>query len=304
MRTLGTSLNDLDFSVAEGLRANAERTSQRLRFWLGTWYLDSRLGIPYGNQVFGFHPDLSLPTRIISDTILSVSGNLAVEDVVVKLDRTTRRLNYSARVICTAGEFGVDGLLEPTLETRVPSPPLLSVTPMRAGATLRWLPPSDDGGSPVGWYQYRAILASDTAEINPPWENAGDVTHFQLRQLTDGAEYIFHVRAVSAVGPGAIGFARATLPTPPSSVSALLLMTETGVINAAWSPPSDDGGHPVQSYDIRLIQGGTTGDWRSIVIFRNWRYSGLTSGLSYDVQVRAVNEIGAGPIRQESITVA
>ena len=67
-----------------------------------------------------------------------------------------------------------------------------------------------------------------------------------------------------------------------------------------WSPPIDDGGAAVTSYDLRYIR-----DDASDKSVDNWTYEngltgtsytvdGLTNGVMYNIQVRAVNRAGSG----------
>ena len=80
-----------------------------------------------------------------------------------------------------------------------------------------------------------------------------------------------------------------------------------GTLTASWSAPEDMGSSPVTSYDLRYIlqdadetvetnwttiegvwTGGASGNLEYVI-------SSLSGGVSYDVQVRARNELGAGP---------
>ena len=94
-----------------------------------------------------------------------------------------------------------------------------------------------------------------------------------------------------------------TVPEAPMSLTAVAQgPTE---INLSWNAPSDDGGAPVTSYDLRHIE--TTASDRSdanwTLVAGMWsagsgplRYllTGLMGDTQYDLQVRAVNAAGNG----------
>lgn len=88
---------DLDFS--RGLRLTedlvtyvVQRLRQRLRFFLGEWFLDQRLGIPYFQRVFVSNPDIPLITSLFRRVIIRTTGVAAVEKLSVRFDRKTRTL--------------------------------------------------------------------------------------------------------------------------------------------------------------------------------------------------------------------
>ena len=77
-----------------------------------------------------------------------------------------------------------------------------------------------------------------------------------------------------------------------------------GSLSIAWSAPADDGGADVTSYDLRYISSDVQDRsdaswtveedvWSSGAL--EYTLDGLTNGDRYDMQVRAVNEVGNGP---------
>ena len=76
-------------------------------------------------------------------------------------------------------------------------------------------------------------------------------------------------------------------------------------LTIAWSPPADDGGSAITSYDVRSIRSDALdktddANWsvrEAIEISGSLPYAlgGLTNGVPYDVGLRAVNLAGAGP---------
>ena len=65
-------------------------------------------------------------------------------------------------------------------------------------------------------------------------------------------------------------------------------------LEARWSPPASDGGRGIRSYSLRYKESSGS-SWTTVggLNALEYRITGLTSGTQYDVQVRAVNAIGA-----------
>ena len=71
----------------------------------------------------------------------------------------------------------------------------------RTTATLKWSPPTHDGGSPLTGY---VIEKRDMKR--PTWTSAGkvpkDTTEFCVEKLLEGSEYLFRVTAENKKGQG------------------------------------------------------------------------------------------------------
>ena len=93
--------------------------------------------------------------------------------------------------------------------------------------------------------------------------------------------------------------------SPPASPSVDLVEPGPGSLTVVWSAPNDAGSSMVTAYDLRYVQsaaGGVDSDW--IVAEDAWTavsggsleyaVASLAGGVQYDVQVRAVNRVGAG----------
>lgn len=104
-----TSTGDLDVSTG-GLAVTstlaefvAIRVKQRLQFFLGEWYLDTRQGLPYFAHVFVSNPDLALISSIFRRAVLGTPGVGSLDVFEVAYARSTRRLAVNLRVRCTDG---------------------------------------------------------------------------------------------------------------------------------------------------------------------------------------------------------
>ncbi|WP_436772398.1 fibronectin type III domain-containing protein [Yinghuangia sp. YIM S09857] len=133
----------------------------------------------------------------------------------------------------------------------IPGPPgTLTAAPGDGEAVLSWMPPADDGGSPVTGYQvYRAGGPQPTPALLTTVSPATLV--YTDKGLTLDTAYIYQVRAVNAVGnseasPGATvtpakGLAVTTTVLPPALVGqpyTATLQAEGGTEPYRWSAES------------------------------------------------------------------
>ena len=111
------------------------------------------------------------------------------------------------------------------------------------------------------------------------------------------------MRAANGNGEGpwsASATLKAGLPGPP-----LLLWAEPkgGQLEVSWLRNLDDGATLVTDYDIRYRESGqsTWIDWKpnETSTERVHMVTGLTNGTTYDVQARAENVYGAGPLDRD-----
>lgn len=95
-----------------------------------------------------------------------------------------------------------------------------------------------------------------------------------------------------------------TAPSAPTNLSGSSNSTGTA-ITFSWSAPTDDGGDPVNSYEFQRNQQATPGDaWVNAGNVTSWTTSGLNSGTTYYIRVRAINDFGTGPYSEITVTTA
>ena len=95
-------------------------------------------------------------------------------------------------------------------------------------------------------------------------------------------------------------------PGAPGAPSSIEANVEGGALTVAWAAPGEPGGSAVTAYDLRHIETAVDETVESswTVVESAWSaeaggdleytITGLTDGTQYDVQVRAVNDSGAG----------
>ncbi|MFT3922337.1 MAG: fibronectin type III domain-containing protein [Myxococcales bacterium] len=187
----------------------------------------------------------------------------------------------------------------PARAQSVPSEPTaLTATPGNASATLKWAPPTSDGGSPITAYYV--------------WCNgAGTVIVLQGNQYTktvtgmqNGRSYNCQVNAVNAVGQGQAIFVTAlpvAPPTPPATPQGLNVAAQDAQASCTWAASTSNGGPAVTGYSVTASPGGltctTTGDLSCTI-------AGLSNGTLYSFTVTATNADGtSAPSKAFTATV-
>lgn len=115
---LNTETNDIelvggDLSLTEGKSAVAQHIKQRLQLLFGEHYLDTRVGVPYREQIIRKNPDLQVADAILKQTIIDTPGVVQLKSFTLGLDSANRIMNVSFSAITT------DGVL-PTTTVEVP----------------------------------------------------------------------------------------------------------------------------------------------------------------------------------------
>lgn len=78
----------------------------RLKFFLGTWFLDLTQGFPYYQFVFVKSPDLNFITRLYTRVILSISPVITTMKAIdVRLDKKTRKLSVFFQAVAQDGRI-------------------------------------------------------------------------------------------------------------------------------------------------------------------------------------------------------
>jgi hypothetical protein len=99
-----------DIDMSQGLRFTpdlqtyvVQRLDENFSFFLGEYFLDERLGIPYHERVIGQKPDFALLQTLLSRAALQTVGVAAVPSFRVAFERKTRRASPSFSIVLTDG---------------------------------------------------------------------------------------------------------------------------------------------------------------------------------------------------------
>ena len=208
---------------------------------------------------------------------------------------------FRVRAVNSAGASAASGSRTATPTTTEPeAPESLSFTPGDQQVTLRWRAPTNDGGEPITHYEYEQ-------DGSGTWiSTGGTATSHTVTGLTNGQTYMFRVRAVNALGNGAVVTLEAT-PSPstgrggggggggprqtvPDAPMNLVAEATDAAVTLTWDAPQDDGGSEITDYEYRI---DGRGSWISIgSTDTTHTVTGLVNGTAHVFEVRAVNRIG------------
>ena len=82
-------------SLNDGIESIRQHLQVRLRFFLGEWFLDQTVGVPYFQNVFVDRPRANVLTTVFKREILATPGVIELEDFALSIDRATRTLSVS-----------------------------------------------------------------------------------------------------------------------------------------------------------------------------------------------------------------
>ena len=227
-------------------------------------------------------------------------------------------VSYSFQVRAESADG--DGALSASSNVVTPTaPPALTVpaaptgviaTRGNARATVSWTSGAD-GGSPITGYRVQVLrngVLLSTVSLT------GTSTSTVITGLVNGTAYSFRVRAVNAVGLGALSTASSTV-TPVGPPSAPVIGTASpgtpgGTVSAVarWSAPASNGGSAITGYRVsaqRIAANGTVLSTTTVTVGPTLRilWMALHAG-NYRFTVVAVNALGASAASARSNLVA
>jgi subtilisin family serine protease len=192
----------------------------------------------------------------------------------------------------------------------VPTSVAISVT---GGAQImRWLSPSDNGGSAILGYviQSSEPLASNTAPVTT-WTNFAEQTGTSITlPAAPAAKYVrYRVLTKNAVGLSdpslsVAVFSSAAKPGAPTNLVAAAPATN-GSVTLSWAAPTNDGGAPVSQYNVMLSRDGQ--NWSTLAILSAASTTFTTQipskGQTWSYNVSARNQAGVGAV-SNTVTVS
>ena len=90
--------------LVTGDEAIAQQLSIRFKFALGEWFLDTRIGVPYFQEILVKNPNLTRVRGIYQQLIITTPGIEAIESFSLTLDTPTRTLSLVFAARKTDGE--------------------------------------------------------------------------------------------------------------------------------------------------------------------------------------------------------
>jgi putative cell wall-binding protein len=179
------------------------------------------------------------------------------------------------------------------------APVVSSVVPGDSSVSIAFTPGAT-GGSTITSYQYQLTVAG-------AWTTAPSLTSpIAVSALVNGTTYAVSVRAVNAVGTGPGSVAQPATPATTPGAPTITGNTVAGSnlqLSAAFTPPTSDGGSAITTYQYSTDAGATWrvrtdgGSTASPVVITTLSTDGTTllvNGITYSVELRAVNTVGVG----------
>ncbi|ULT95623.1 hypothetical protein L3Y34_004374 [Caenorhabditis briggsae] len=209
--------------------------------------------------------------------------------------------NYKLKVKNELGED--EGIFEVVVQDK-PSPPEgpLEVSDVtKDSCVLNWKPPKDDGGAEISNY----IVEKRDTRTNTwvPVSAFVTGTSITVPKLTEGHEYEFRVMAENAFGRSDSlntdepVLAKDPFGTPGKPGKPEIVDTDNDHIDIKWDPPRDNGGSPIDHYDVER-KDAKTGRWIKVntspVQGNAFSDTRVQKGHTYEYRVVAVNKAGPG----------
>src|SRR5882672_11274251 len=117
LNPISPTLNDLlirdgDLVITpDTLSAVRQHILQRLRIFLGEWFLNNQVGLPFFQQILIKNPDQSKIDALLRNQIQGTPGVEALNSYSFSPDFTLRVLTVSFSARCTGGTVDYEGLI-------------------------------------------------------------------------------------------------------------------------------------------------------------------------------------------------
>ena len=248
-------------------------------------------GSPITSYELRYSPNIPVPTWTAPTTATT-------PQTVNGLTNGTEYI-FEVRAVNTVGASAWTQSNAVTPVTVPDAPTAVTAASGNAQATVEWVAPASDGGSPITSYELRY---SPNIPV-PTWTAPTTATTPQtVNGLTNGTEYIFEVRAVNTVGASAWTQSNAVTPvTVPDAPTAVTAASGNAQATVEWVAPASDGGSPITSYELRYSPNIPVPTWTAPTTATTPQtVNGLTNGTEYIFEVRAVNTVGASAWTQSN----
>ncbi|XGW29138.1 hypothetical protein V3C99_008720 [Haemonchus contortus] len=169
------------------------------------------------------------------------------------------------------------------------------------GCTLAWEPPEDDGGDPLTGYVIEAQDMDNKGKYIEVGRTDGKTTSMKVKGLRNKGNYKFRIKAVNNEGESepltADQYTLIKDPWDEPGKPGRPEVTDYDAdrIDLAWTPPTKDGGAPIEGYIVE-VRDPDTKEWKEIakVPDTNASIKGLKEGKEYQFRVKAFNKAGVG----------
>lgn len=219
---------------------------------------------------------------------------------------TTFRFRIAAQNALGTGVYSDEIQLVATDAPAAPSLTLLGSSRTLEGFTLTFGKPASDGGAAIVGY----LLYRDEGVTGSPFTlifngtGQPELVSFEVTGLASALTYSFRLYAANRIfasaSPATLQLLVGTLPDRPANIRRVDRTFVTGELEIAWDAPSHSSGVSLAPYEVWIDDGA--GDFSSSVAAVATpaadalavTLTGLTTGTTYGIKMRAVNAIGTG----------
>ena len=185
---------------------------------------------------------------------------------------------------------------------RLTAPTITALTVGDTTLAVAWTAPANTSVSDIASYKVQWKSAGQSFDSSQQHTAGANDASYTITSLTNGVEYDVRVIAVGEIGDGNPSATMSGTPTAPVVPSAPTITSveesdQTLVVN--WSAPSITGSSNITGYTVQWKTGtqefGGDTNREGTTTATSYTISGLVNGTTYEVQVIASNDSGAGP---------
>lgn len=90
--------------VTNSAQAGAQKLRNQFKIFLGEWYLDQRIGMPYFAAVLGVNPNIPILEQLFGDVIRNTVGVASLDSINIVFNRDNRSLAVTFAATWNTGE--------------------------------------------------------------------------------------------------------------------------------------------------------------------------------------------------------
>ena len=255
----------------------------------------------------------------VTEDVWTSSGGGALEHEIDELLVDTQ-YDVQVRAVNNEGD-GQWSAVESAAASTDKAPLINSLAPGNGSLSFSWSAPTSSELGTVTSYDLRYIRSNVSNRLDTSWSELTSIwtagtLEYSLVSLSNGFSYDLQIRAVTGSDqqPWSSAYPETPRTTPSASSGVSIVDSYTSApggrtLHVRWYPhipwdPSSTGGAPITGYEIRYIESDATDkaddNWtvKQVNVYpvpeQEDFLTELENGERYDVQVRGVNDAGAG----------
>jgi hypothetical protein len=89
--------------VTDPATAGAQKLRNQFKLFLGEWFLDTRVGVPYFAAALGVKPNIAILEQLFGNIIRKTKGVKALNSITITFDRAKRALSVAFQAVWDTG---------------------------------------------------------------------------------------------------------------------------------------------------------------------------------------------------------